>query len=107
MDVTVAYWRDDDVVEISGEWAEMPTTGVLWVDLGNHRMQGMDNYWVHEGYYGAFIDPENRDIYEGKMESRWKIDPFEKASRVLPPADAHVIQGVLIPDEDARRLGLI
>jgi len=85
----------------------MPTDGVLTVTINDHRMQGMDNYWVHEGYYGAFIDPENRDIYEGKMKSRWKIDPFEKASRILPPADAHVIRGVLIPDEDARRLGLI
>jgi len=105
--MVVTYWRDGRAVGVEGLWIGMPVEDVLWVDIGNHRMQGMDNYWVHGNYYGAFNDSENRDVYEGFMQSRWRIEPFEKASRTLPPKNAYVIRGVTIPDEDAVRLGLI
>ena len=105
MDITVAYWLNGEVLELTGSWEGMLAENVLWVDIGNHRMQGMDNYWVHGSFYGGFSDPEND--YGGFRKTRWRIDPFERVKRQLPPHTAYVIRGVLIPDADAERLGLI
>lgn len=101
----VAYWINRQVVVAVGPWENMRVEGVLWVEIGNHRMQGADNYWVHGNYYGGFTDPENH--YGGFRMTRWQLDPHKRVKRELPPPEAHVIRGVLIPDDDARELGLI
>ena len=103
--VAVTYWINGKPAQVVGLWEGMPKEGVLWVDVNNHRMQGMDNYWVHGNFYGGFSDPEND--YGGFRKSRWRIDPFERAKRQLPPHTAHVIRGVMLSDDDARELGLI
>ncbi len=90
-----------------GEWVDARVDGVLWLVVNDHTVQGMDNYWMHNGHYGAFNDESNRDWYEGPMKSRWQIDPFVKVSRILPPSAAHVVRGELITDDAARKVGLI
>ncbi len=92
---------------VDGEWVYAPVKGVLWLQVGAHRLQGMDNYWVHGNFYGAFNDARNREWYDGPMKSRWQIHPFRKARRMLPPKSAHVVRGTMVSDSEARELGLI
>ncbi len=92
---------------VDGGWVDAPDEGVLWLQVGAHRLQGMDNYWMHGDFYGAFNYDHNRGWYDGPMKSRWRIRPFQKAHRILPPKTAHVVHGAMVSDSEARELNLI
>jgi hypothetical protein len=104
-------------VEVGSEerdWGELPTGGVIWVDVINggyrHRLQGHDNYWVHGNSFGVFNDPENWEWYGGKEQFfkwRWTGRGSEVVIPAHVPRKAHVLKGVTVSDEVAWELGLL
>ena len=123
---TVAYYCGELPLVFRGSdtwrWKDLPqgdgvTTGVAWVDVLDsgyrHRLLGKDCYWLDEasGSFGLFNDPANCAWYGGgpdAQQSAWRwtgvgsecIDP-------QPPASAHVLLGVMLPEEHARAVGLL
>lgn len=114
-------WRityDDGSTFDSGQgpWSDARVDGVLWVDVMNgayrHRLQGFDYYWVHGKAFGVFNDPNNWDWYGGSTKDqylawRWVEDGSERLIPATVPLMAHVVEGVLVPDEVAWELGLL
>lgn len=93
---SVVYWHTPEAV--------------LWVDLPHRRLQGFDHYWLAGDRYGVWNDPENMGtMYEGAQGFAWKwTDGVEvELDDWTPPADALQWHGVMIPDDDARAVGLI
>ena len=114
---SVAYWEGRVVFRASTDylWSDLPTEGVLWVDVRrggyHHRLVGMDNYWLHGDSFGVFNDPSNWAWYGGGPEAqyvawRWVGGGSERIDPSVPEA-AHVLRGVLVPDEIAWELGLL
>ncbi len=107
--------------EGEGEWRKLPTLpdlrparGVVRAHLhhGPYRrtLQGKDAYWLTEGVFGMLNDPENRRWYEGVMANAWAWptpDQCVPLTDARPPAGAHVIRGVMLPDWQARALGIL
>ena len=102
----VLYWDGRDAVRVIAVWREYPVEGVLWVDLMHagfrQRLQGRDNYWVHDDAFGAFNDPHNLAWYGGdptKQAEAWRALP---TGSILidptPPSSAHILRGILVPD---------
>ena len=110
----VVYWRGRTrtITNRDMRWGDLPTENVVWVDVMRdgyrHRLQGFDNYWVHDDAFGVFNDPENAAWYPGAqaLAWRWTGAGSEVIAPVVPPF-AHVLRGVLLPDEVARELGLL
>lgn len=101
-------------------WLDLPIgdakkTGVIRVDVWRgeryHQMQGFDYYWLDEdsGAFGMFNDEKNRAWYSGLQEIAWRFT--DTGSVRLPPGSrpvgAHILSGVMLPDADARALGLL
>ena len=113
MESRVLYWNGREAESVVADrWRDYPVEGVLWADLwqnGYHtRLVGLDNYWLHGDAFGVFNDPENYDWYPGKqaMAFRWTGAGSEEIEPVVPPG-AHVLRGVMVPDEVARELGIL
>jgi len=113
--ISVAYWIDKQVVIVEGRnWRLYPVDNVLWVDIERdglrQRLQGMDNYWVDGHRFGMFNDFENEWLYEGVQHIAY-IWPLGAAMKRVPglvrSLDAHILRGVMVPDETARQLGLL
>jgi len=112
----VAYWENERVIERGSErhrWVDLPVEGVLWVDVRegeyHHRLSGFDNYWVFGRSFGVFNDPENLAWYGGSAQHlawRWTGCGSESVWPNVPDR-AHVLRGVLVPDEVAWDLGLL
>jgi hypothetical protein len=97
-----------------GPWSDARVGGVLWVDVRNgtyhHRLQGHDYYWVHGDAFGVFNDPSNWDWYGGDQQFfkwRWVEGGSEAVVPAHVPREAHVLEGVTVPDEAAWDLGLL
>ena len=103
-------WRDSQEFA----WSALPpgdgvTTGVAWVDVrdGGYRqtLAGMDNYWMTpDGRFGSFNDPDNYGMYGGGPDAQhkawaWDGDGF-KPTEPSVPGGAHVIAGVMVPDDE-------
>lgn len=107
--ITVAYWLNDAVTNVTGSWAGMPAEGVLWVQVPNRRLQGFDNYWVHENCYGVFNDSENYDLYEG-LQAIAFCDTDEGEVQLedpSPPEGIQILRGQMLTDEQAKTVGLL
>lgn len=104
------HWHDQEIVErhsATTRWEDVPTTGALWVDVlnGEYRqtLTGRDNYWIHAGAFGSFNDPHNLHWYGGDPTAQarawvWTPDGSVEID-ARAPATAHVIRGVLLPDD--------
>jgi hypothetical protein len=113
----VLYWEGDQPVwREQGDWHALPVEGVLWVDLEHegyrHCLSGSDYYWVHGLSFGQFNDPSNWDWYGHATRDqyrawRWVEGGSERVEPATVPLGAHVIEGVLVPDEVAWDLGLL
>ena len=97
-------------------WRDLPTEGVLWVDVEqggyHHRLSGHDNYWIHGDSFGVWNDQQNWAWYGGGPEAQYHAWQWVRGGSrsVVPPIvpdSAHVIRGVLVPDEFAREIGLL
>jgi len=102
MDWEVAYWQDDNLTIITSEdmgWEDLPEEGVLWVEVGNQRLQGMDRYWLHEpsGSFGAFIVDYDQYDHNG---------PYEASYGPGGEGYVHILKGAWVPDEVAQELGI-
>lgn len=103
--IAVTYWEGGRrTVTRTGPWETMPTAGVLWVTLvrGRHRhvLLGADGYWVLGDRYGmTYEDAQPR--YGGRPYAAWEWR--EEGARFLgeqaPPAWAHTVRGVQVPDD--------
>jgi hypothetical protein len=96
LDVDVAYWETPDAV--------------VWVDTPRRRLQGFDNYWFAGNTYGVYNDPDNADMYDGAMAFAWHLDDdgTEIAlPETKPPANATILRGVMLTDDDARAVGIL
>ena len=72
-----------------------------------HRLQGMDRYWWTKDQFGCFnVDTHQ---YRGKQSASWEVGDrgFIDTGGLLPPDDATVIEGHMVPDDRARELGLL
>jgi hypothetical protein len=120
IDWSVDYWQAGAPVSTRcrahGSWAELPTEGVVRVHLRHgeysHTLQGMDNYWLAEEHhtYGMFNDPENAAWYEGRQAVAWAWPTPETCVSIAntdPPQGAHILRGVMLPDDLAREIGLL
>lgn len=97
MDFIVTYWEDGDVVIRTSEkytLEELPRERVLRVETPDGYAQGHDHYWIEDDGSIGYADHHDYDS-EG-----WPVVGCE-----LP--DQHVLDGEMIPDEDARELGLL
>jgi hypothetical protein len=111
----VLYWENGQPVwRDRGDWRDLPVGGVLWVDVEHqgyrHRLQGHDYYWVHGDVFGVFNDPRNWDWYGGEQQFfkwRWVEGGSEAVVPAHVPREAHVLEGVTVPDEVAWELGLM
>jgi hypothetical protein len=105
----VAYHEGGGVAfrNASGAWRDLPTQRVLWVDLAwgpwRQRLAGRDNFWLHGDTFGLFNDPENLSVYGGDpraQASAWRATTDGSIPiSPIPPAGAHVLAGILLPDE--------
>lgn len=117
MQWTVGYFEVDlPLVWRSSEqhsWDDLPTDGVVWVDVTRNgqtmRLSGFDNYWIHGTRFGLFNDPENWAWYPGAQSLAFDWSGHDPVVLVdtFAPTTAHVLAGVLIPDEAARAIGLL
>lgn len=103
------------------DWAKLPTQGKLQPDWGivrvrifyghyEHVLLGMDAYWLGEGVYGMLNDPENRAWYDGAQSIAYAwptIDQQTPLADATPPAGVHIVRGVMLPDWQARQLGIL
>lgn len=97
MEFSVTYWEDGDVVIRTSRkyaWDELPRGGVLRVETPDSFSQGHDHYWLEDDGSIGYADHHDYDA------SGWPVIGCE-----LP--DRHVINGMMIPDEEARELGLL
>ena len=105
---TVTYWAGGGLtstLNASGDdWQAMPREGVLWLDVEHrgyrHRLQCRDFYWTSGERFGMFDAGTDGVAYRAGERG------FERTGPGVP-SGAVVFAGVLIPDDDARRLGLI
>ncbi|MFU8868668.1 hypothetical protein [Natronococcus sp.] len=74
-----------------------------------HRLGGLDVYWVLGDTYGAFADPENLELYGGApaVAYRWNEHGHVALEDTRPPPAALFARGILIPDDEARQIGLL
>lgn len=112
-------WRDSE----SFSWSALPagdgvSSGVAWVDVWDsgfhHRLSGFDYYWVDPSTrsFGVFNDPSNWRWYGGGpakqyLAWRWTGVGSELIAPALALATAHVLNGVMLSDDDAREVGLL
>ena len=77
---------------------------------GGHAMimSGRDVYWLAGDRFGCFNDPENYRRW-GSQASGWRWPEGENPHRddARPPGDARVWRGVMLPDDQAREVGLL
>jgi hypothetical protein len=92
--IVIGYWDTPDQV--------------IWVWVGNHRLQGMDNYWVDWPRYGMFNDPVNIDWYPGRQEVAWEWTPDgEIEIDPTPPDGVTIHRGFMLTTEQAEFVGLL
>ena len=112
---SVAYHEHDRFVERSSRthtWLDLPTEGVLWVDVRDgeyrHRLSGFDAYWLHGRRFGVLNDAENAEWYPGEQALAWEwTGSGSRRVNASVPSGARVLRGVLVPDEVARAVGLL
>lgn len=108
-------------------WNELPTENVIFVivkkDGMSHILHGYDNYWVNNKEYGCFnntgelaIIEKNKRIEEGRQEIEyvglmdcyfsWDLKS-EYMGEKYDKNGLHILKGVMIPDNEAKELGLL
>lgn len=91
--------------------------GVVYVDVFfdaearyKHRLQGMDHYWVHPPFFGAF---NTTDQYKGSPVVTYCVDGDNEARLLgeVTPFDLglipEILDGVMLSDDVAREYGLL
>jgi hypothetical protein len=118
--ITVAYWVVNNVLLVTGPWAQMNINDVLWVDVQyqgtngeswHRRMQGSDNYWVDPANfrYGMFNDAENATWYGDAPPVAWEVGDAGETDlgAFTPDGSVRVLRGLYLGDAQAQSLGLI
>lgn len=109
------------------EWENLPKENVVEVDIikdvNTHTLRGFDNYWLNNNTYGMFnnigeIGSQEEDersklgFQEIKYEGEQYVN-YEWADKHIRVYDdiylkgTPTLSGVMIPDEDAKKIGLI
>jgi len=115
---TALYWLAGEVVTFDSDhtrWGALPQDGLVRVHVRRgeytHTLVGFDNYWMHGMSFGVFNDTENLAWYGGNPDAQAFAFAWPKGGEVViapdPPQGAHVVRGVLVPDEAAWELGLM
>ena len=111
-DVLVEHWWGRLPLE-TVHGLDGPTDGVtrVYLSRGDETMilSGFDNYWVHEDRFGIFNDEENFGWYEGEQSAGYRWPEGENAHRDDSPipAGAKLWRGVMLPDDEAKEVGLL
>ena len=109
--VQAEYWHGRLPLEVV-DGLDGPTNGVtrIYVRRGAETMilSGRDNYWVHGERFGCFNDEENYHRW-GRQESAWRWPEGENPQRIEDPlpAGAKLWRGVMLPDAEAKEVGLL
>jgi len=111
MDVRVEYWHGRLPLEVV-DGVGGPPDGVtrVYVRRGGETMilASRDVYWVAGDRFGCFNDPANYPKW-GRERSGWCWPEGENPYRddVPVPDGASVFRGVMLPDVQARKVGLL
>jgi len=89
----------------------------------SHTLQGFDYYWISGSEYGAFNatgslavqeEEARREagyqevVYEGVMKCRYRWNTqHESLGEQDAPTACKILNGIMIPDDDAREIGLL
>ncbi len=112
LDVQVEHWWGHLPLEIF-DGLDGPSGGVtrIYIRRGAETMilSGFDNYWIGGERFGLFNDEENFDWYEGEQSAGWCWPEGNNPRRDdLPiPDDAIMWRGVMLPDDQAKEVGLL
>jgi len=108
-------------------WENLPIENVIFVMVKKdgmiHTLKGYDNYWVNGNEYGCFnntgqlaIDEETNRLLEGYTEIQYEglmdcyynwDDDCRFMGEKSDKNGLHILKGVMIPDDEARQIGLI
>ena len=111
-DVRVEHWWGRLPLDVV-DGVDGPSGGVTRVYVSRGRatmvLAGWDTYWVAGDRFGYGADSENHHRYEGRTASGWRWPEGENPHRDdrPPPSDATVWRGVMLPDDQAREVGLL
>ena len=112
MEIQAEYWFGQLPLEVV-DGLDGPTNGItrIYVRRGAETMvlSGFDNYWVAGDRFGIFNDEENFDWYEGEQSAGYRWPEGENAHRDDSPipAGAKLWRGVMLPDDEAKEVGLL
>ena len=110
------------------KWDDLPVQNVVdftvYYGRYKHTVSGMDYYWMNGSSYGTFNatgllaeqqEARRREngheqvVYEGLQAVAWMWD--EKGNHIFlgefRPENVHVLTGVMLDDDVARKIGLI
>ena len=110
-DVRVEHWWGRLPLELV-DGLDGPKDGVTRVYIsrdGNTMiLAGRDTYWVYADRFGCFNQPENHRRW-GRQQSSWRWPEGQNPHRdgTPVPDGATVWQGVMLPDDQARQVGLL
>ena len=109
--VDVEHWWGRLPLEVVAG-VDGPSGGVtrVYVRRDGHTMilAGRDVYWLAGDRFGCFNDPENyRRWGHGASGWRWPAGGNPVRDDARPPGDARVWRGVMLPDDQAREVGLL
>lgn len=112
LQVQVEYWFGSLPLQLY-YGVDGPSDGVIRVYL--HRapytmiLSGFDNYWFYGNRFGYYNDPQNYHRYIGRQEATWCWPEDNKPFRdeaPIPPG-AILWRGVMMPDDEAREVGVL
>ena len=111
LDVRVEHWWGRLPLQtIDG--VDGPYDGVTRVYIsrsGNTMiLAGRDTYWIYDDRFGCFNQPENHRRW-GRQQSSWRWPEGQnpQPDDAPVPDGATVWQGVMLPDNQAREVGLL
>jgi len=111
VDVRVEHWWGRLPLDVV-DGLDGPREGVtrVYVSRGRDTMvlAGRDVYWVAGDRFGCFNDPENHHRWgRGVSGWRWPQGGNPHRDGRPPPSDAVMWRGVMLPDDEAREVGLL
>ena len=111
MNVRVEHWWGRLPLDVA-DGVDGPSDGVtrIYVSRDGDTMvlAGRDNYWLAGERFGCFNDPENFHRW-GRQESSWRWPEGQNPRRddAPMPDGAKLWRGVMLPDDQARKVGLL
>jgi hypothetical protein len=128
----VRYYQGQlPLVEATSEdysWEDLPIDNVIQMEIKKgdctHVIGGFDNFWMSGSHYGVFNNTGSLGEYEAlqRLENGHEQVYYEGAQAIMYDWDqdhinmgeifpdttkVHILKGVMIPDDQAREIGLI